>query len=346
MVEADNIFRELAGSQVLVTGGAGFIGCNVANRLLEAGAVVTVVDDLSAGHERNLRSGVKIIRGTVTDLPLIRELARDASIVIHLAARSIASSTENPYADFQVNIGGTLNVLMAVRGTAVRRVVYASSSSVYGNAPSLPANEDDVPDVLSPYSVSKLAGEHYCEAFYETYGVKTVALRYSNVYGPAQRPENPYTGVVSKFLSSVMSRHPLLIFGDGKQTRDYTFVDDVVEATLRAAIIPKAEGRVYNVGTGCETSVNTLAAMTARIGGISLCCKRVEGRKIDNIHRRAVNIQKIRRELGWAPKVLLEEGLRRTYEWMERECASQLIRHPELPGGPRDWGHGLSNYDS
>jgi len=311
--------RAFAGRRVLVTGGAGFVGGRVVRRLVEQGAHVTVLDDLFTGRTEVLPTAVQFVQGSVTDATLVRDLVADASVVFHMAARNIIASTRNPLDDFQTNIGGTLNVLMAARESRPDRVVYTSSTSVYGNPRSIPINEDDPLVLLSPYAVSKLGGENYCGAFYESYGVPVAVVRYSNVYGPGQRPDNPYCGVVSKFFAAAWAGEPIQVHGDGEQTRDYTFVDDAVAATLMAAIHPRAEGEVFNVGTGIETSVNALAAGIAAAAGRKVEVQHVDRRDIDNIRRRVVNIEKIRRMLRWVPQVTLERGLAETAEWLARE---------------------------
>ena len=255
--------RAFAGRRVLVTGGAGFVGGAVVGRLVEQGARVTVLDDLFTGRADTLPTSVQFVEGSVTDAQLVRDLVADASVVFHMAARNIIASTKNPRDDFETNIGGTLNVLLAARDSRPDRVVYTSSASVYGNPRSIPINEDDPLVLLSPYAVSKLGGENYCNAFYESYGLPVAVVRYSNVFGEGQRPDNPYCGVVSKFFAAAMAGDPLQIHGDGEQTRDYTYVDDAVAATLMAAIHPRAEGEVFNIGTGIETSVNALAVGVA-----------------------------------------------------------------------------------
>ena len=312
-------FDNISGRKVVVTGGAGFVGSNIVRRLLKEGAEVVVLDDFYTGNEENLPlpdPRLEVVRGSVTDFDLVRRVLKGADSVIHEAARNIIVSTRNPREDYEVNIGGTLNVLLAVRELGIRRVVYASSASVYGNPRYLPINEDDATNMLSPYSVSKFAGENYCKAFYESYGLSASMVRYSNVFGTAQRPDNPYCGVVSKFFEAAMRGEAPRIHGDGEQTRDFTFIDDVVEATLLAAFSAKAEGQVYNIGTGRETSVNQLALMIIKITGADVEPVYVDRRDIDNIRRRVLNIEKIRRELRWSPSVTVEQGLRRTYEWL------------------------------
>jgi UDP-glucose 4-epimerase len=308
------------GKKVVVTGGAGFVGSNIVRRLLKEGAKVVVLDDFYTGNESNLPVGdpnLEVVKGSVTDFELTRDVVRGAISVIHEAARNIIVSTRNPREDYEVNIGGTLNVLLAVRECNVPRMVYASSASVYGNPRYLPINEDDSTNMLSPYAVSKFAGENYCKAFYESYGLSTSMVRYSNVYGLAQRPDNPYCGVIAKFFETAMSGKAPRIHGDGEQTRDFTYIDDVVDATLLAGFSPKAEGQVYNVGTGRETSVNQLARMIIQVTGAEVEPEYVDRRDIDNIRRRVVNIEKIRRELRWSPSVTIEKGLRYTYQWLK-----------------------------
>jgi UDP-glucose 4-epimerase len=307
--------RSFRGRRVLVTGGAGFVGGAVARRLVEAGARVTVLDDLFTGQRETVPPEATFVEGSVTDEALVRDLVADAAVVFHLAARNIIASTANPRDDYSTNIGGTLNVLLAARETRPERVVYSSSTSVYGNPRSIPINEDDGIVLLSPYAVSKLAGEHYCLAFYESYGVSVACVRYSNIYGPGQRPDNPYCGVVSKFLASAYAGQPLPVHGDGEQTRDFTFIDDAVDATLLAAVQPRAEGDVFNIGTGTETSVNQLAAVVGRATDRPIAIAHIDRRDIDNIRRRVVNIEKARRMLRWTPQTTLERGMRATAQW-------------------------------
>ena len=311
---------KIAGQRIVVTGGAGFVGSNVVRRLLTENARVVVLDDFYTGDDNNLPTGepnLEVVRGSVTDYDLVRDVTAGASLVFHLAARNIIVSTRNPREDYEVNIGGTLNVLLAARESNIPRVVYSSSTSVYGNPRYLPINEDDATNMLSPYAVSKFAGENYCKAFYESYGLSSAVVRYSNVYGTAQRPDNPYCGVVAKFFESAMKGEPPRIHGDGEQTRDFTYIDDVVEATLLAGISPKADGQVYNVGTGREVTVNQLARTIIEITGANVEPAFVDRRDIDNIRRRVVNIEKIRRELRWIPTFTVEQGLRRTYQWLK-----------------------------
>ena len=305
--------------KVLVTGGAGFVGSNLVPKLASEGAVVTVLDDLFTGDLSNLGPTIKevtFVKGSVTDYDLVEDLVKKAEIVFNLAARNIIVSTQRPREDFNVNAGGMLNVLIAARKCGVGKVVYASSASVYGNARYLPVNEDDHLNILNPYAASTLAAENYCMAFYESYDVPITILRYSNVYGTNQSPTNPYCGVVSKFFDAVLNSLAPQINGDGEQTRDYTFVGDVVEATMLAALSPKAIGEVLNVGTGKETTVKHLADLIVKISGNDMCPVHIDRRDIDNIRRRVLNIEKTRKNLKWIPTVSLEEGLHRTYQWL------------------------------
>jgi UDP-glucose 4-epimerase len=313
----------LEGRKVLVTGGAGFVGSALVRRLVQTGARVTVLDDLFTGRRENVAPEAEFVEGSVCDAPQVERVVSRNELVVHAAARNIVVSTRNPREDYETNIGGTLNVLLAARASKVSRVVYTSSTSVYGNPRYLPINEDDHLSLLTPYAVSKLAGEHYCMAFYESYGLPATAVRYSNVFGPGQDPANPYCGVVAKFIEALFAGRPPVIHGDGGQTRDFTYIDDAVEATLMALTSERALGEVFNVGTGAETSVNQLAETLGRLTGVTLPAEHSNRRDIDNIRRRVVNIEKTRRILRWVPEVTLVEGLRRTVEWQQRRNAER-----------------------
>ena len=313
----------LEGRNVLVTGGAGFVGSALVRRLVGTGARITVLDDLFTGQRENVPAGVEFVEGSVCDAALVERVVARHELVIHAAARNIVVSTRNPREDYETNIGGTLNVLLAARASKAARVVYTSSTSVYGNPRYLPINEDDHLSLLTPYAVSKLAGEHYCMAFYESYGLPATAVRYSNVFGPGQDPTNPYCGVVAKFIDHLFAGRAPVIHGDGNQTRDFTYIDDAVEATLLATTSERALGEVFNVGTGVETSVNQLAEVLGRVTGVSLPAEHSDRRDVDNIRRRVVNIEKTRRTLRWVPEVTLEEGLRRTVAWQRQHNAER-----------------------
>ena len=309
--------------KALVTGGAGFLGSRLTERLLAEGAEVIVLDNFFTGKRRNLPSSdrLQVVEGSVLDRDLLFQLVSRVEFVFHFAVRNIIVSTKDPLADFQTNAQGTLNVLLAVREykERIRRMIYASSSSVYGNPRYVPINEDDPFNILSPYAASKASGEFCCWAFAEIYQVPITILRYSNVYGVGQDPTNPYCGVVAKFLTAAERGEALTIYGDGQQTRDFTYIYDAVEATLLAALSPKAEGEVFNVGTGVETSINTLAELVNEMYGNTLSIVYTARRDIDNIRRRVLNIEKIRSRLRWMPSVPLAEGLRLTRKWLRGE---------------------------
>lgn len=329
----DTLERSFGGRRILVTGGAGFVGSAVTRRLVDAGARVTVLDDLFTGQADAVPTGASLVQGSVTNVELIKDLVADHSLVFHLAARNIIASTANPRDDYDTNIGGTLNVLLAAKASRPDRVVYSSSASVYGNPRTIPINEDDPLWTLSPYAVSKLGGENYCTAFSESYGLRVATVRYSNVYGPGQRPDNPYCGVVSKFLVDAYAGRPITVHGDGEQTRDYTYIDDAVEATLTAAIHPRAEGEIFNIGTGIETSVNRLATAIGEALEVPVDIQHVDRRDIDNIRRRVVNIEKIRRMLQWTPQWTLERGLGETAAWFKASSFAQASLAPQEARG-------------
>jgi UDP-glucose 4-epimerase len=293
--------------RALVTGGAGFIGTNLVNRLVDEGHEITILDDLSA-HNPLFRQD-RLVHGSVTDGTLVDKLARQSDIIFHLAVRTMALSTIDPRSDLRVSIEGTLNVLLAAQQYNVP-VVYTSSSAVYGNGIP-PFREDARVDLLTPYAAGKYAAEGYCRALY---GVRVAIVRLSNVYGPYQSPMNPYCGVVAKFMDRARWKMPLAIFGNGEQTRDFTYVADAVEAIMLAA--QKGIGQVINVGTGVETSIKRLAEIVGEMFGFGQI-EYTDRRDIDLIGRRMLDCNRTARVLGWQPKTDLATGLELTKQWME-----------------------------
>lgn len=294
----------------IVTGGAGFIGSHIAEALADRHEVV-VIDDFSTGHPENLQGfDVTLVEGSVADLPLLKEVFAGADGVFHEAAiASVPKSVADPLATHEANLTGTLDVLLAARDTGVRKVVLASSSAVYGESPELPKREGMLPEPLSPYAVSKLAGEHYAASFSRLYGLQTVCLRYFNVFGPRQDPSSPYSGVISIFADRILAGEPITIYGDGEQTRDFVYVADVVRANLRA-MEGGAEG-VFNIACGRTTTLNALAETMMRAAGRTVEVGHAEARAGD-IRHSCADIARAREVLGWAPEWGLEEGLART----------------------------------
>ena len=312
----------------VVTGGAGFIGSHLAARLLADGARVRVLDDFSTGSWDNLptTSGddLEVIRGDIRDLGAVERAASGATAIFHQAAmRSVPRSVADPLGANEHNVTGTLQVFEAARRAGVRRVVYASSSSVYGDRPELPKREDQAPAPISPYAVSKLAGEHYARVWHRLYGVETVGLRYFNVFGPRQDPASEYAAVIPKFILWALRGQPLEVHGDGGQSRDFTYIDNVVDANLRAAASPDVGGEVFNVGCGEQLSLLEIVGCLERILGRALTRHHTPRRAGDVAHTLA-DVAKAKRLLGYAPIVDFDEGLARTVEYFRRHEA--LVR--------------------
>jgi UDP-glucose 4-epimerase len=305
----------------LVTGGAGFIGSHLVDALLGEGHAVRVLDDFSTGDPANLeraRGRAEVIEGDVTDPESVRRAVRGADVVFHQAAlASVPRSVADPLATHRVCVDGTLRVLVAAREAGVRRVVYAASSSAYGPSPRLPKSETDPTGALSPYAAAKLAGEHYCAAFHEVYGLETVRLRYFNVFGPRQSPDSPYAAVIPRFIAALTSGRRPVIHGDGLQSRDFTFVEDVVQANLRAARTPGVGGQVYNVACGRRTTLLELVEHLNRLLGTDLAPTHTDPRPGDVRHSEA-DIQRARDDLGYRPTTEIPAGLRRCLEWWQR----------------------------
>jgi UDP-glucose 4-epimerase len=301
--------------KALVTGGGGFIGSNLVRGLLEAGHDVRILDNYSTGNRRNIldiADDVEIVEGELRSYERVHNAIRGVEIVFHLGALpSVPRSVQDPLTSSAVTIEGTLNVLLAARDEGIKRVVYASSSSVYGNGGSLPRVESAAPDPISPYAVAKLAAEKYCTSFSRVYGLETIALRYFNVFGPRQDPTSQYAAVVPRFITRIRDDEPVPIYGDGTQSRDFTYVANVVEGNLRAAEAEGANGVVLNVATGRSASVNELADRIAEVVGRPARTEYLPVRTGD-VQDSWADISEAKRLLGWEPKVSLEEGLRLT----------------------------------
>jgi UDP-glucose 4-epimerase len=310
----------------LVTGGAGFIGSHLAEALVAAGHKVRVLDDLSTGRIENLREvegQVQLIEGSILDTPLLVDSIQDIRWVFHLAALpSVQRSVEDAEATHTVCATGTLKILRAARDAGVRRVIYAASSSAYGgvSGQALPENAPVCPQ--SPYAVAKLAGEHYCQCFTRLYGLETVCLRFFNVFGPRQRADSPYAAVIPLFIAALAANRPPNIYGDGLQSRDFTFVRDVVQALLKAAEAPGAVGNVYNVGTGERTSLLELVNHINQILGTNIQPLHSIARRGD-VRCSQADISRARRDLGYEPSVSLAEGLRSTFEWVPTHASTR-----------------------
>lgn len=304
--------------KALVTGGAGFIGSNLTRALVAGGHSVRVLDNLMTGKSENL-DGVAcdVVEGSVEDLDLLHAASEGIEVVFHQAALpSVKRSVDDPIRTHQVNATGTLNVLLAAREAGVRRVVYASSSSAYGDTPVLPKREDMPTSPQSPYAVSKLTGEQYCRVFTRVYGLETVSLRYFNVFGPRQDPTNQYAAVIPLFITAFLNRSRPTVFGDGKQTRDFTFIDNVVNANLLAATSgPRSSGETFNVACGERIDLNELLRITAELIGVDDCDANYIDPRPGDIRDSLAAIDKSADLLGYKPTIDLTEGLRRTIAW-------------------------------
>ena len=302
----------------LVTGGAGFIGSNTVDELVRRGHSVVVLDDFSSGKEDNLaevRNKITFIKGSITDIEVVRKAMHEAEYVLHLAAKtSVPRSVKDPIETNKINIDGTLNVLVAAKELKVKRVVFAASSSAYGETPTLPKVETMQAEPISPYGVTKYVGELYGQAFGRCYGLENVALRYFNIFGPRQDPSSPYSGVLAKFCSAFLEDTQPVVFGDGEQTRDFTYVENAVQANLLACEAPSVSGKVFNVGVGGRVSLNEVVRALGKISGKTLETK-YEPPRDGDIRDSQADITQARELLGYEPQVSFEEGLSRTYEW-------------------------------
>jgi nucleoside-diphosphate-sugar epimerase len=311
----------LYGLKVLVTGGGGFIGSHTVDRLLADGHDVRVLDNFTTGRRENLldvRADIEVVEGDIQSYERVSNAVRGCEIVLHEAALpSVPRSVQDPLTSNATNVTGTLNVLLASRDAGVERVVYASSSSIYGANPELPKHEALLPQPISPYAVAKLAGEGFCRSFWEVFGLETVALRYFNVFGPRQDPLSQYAAVIPNFATALMNGRPPRVFGDGEQSRDFTYVANVVEGNVLAMDADGVDGRVFNIAAGQRTSLNALLRTLEGLTGHHVEPSYGEPRPGDVRHSQA-DVSAAERDLGFRPEVSVEEGLRLTLDWFGR----------------------------
>jgi UDP-glucose 4-epimerase len=304
----------------LVTGGAGFIGSNIAEELVRVGARVRILDNFSAGKKEHIAafSGkIELIKGDIRSDADLKKAVKGVTYILHQAAlRSVPKSVDQPEPTNENNVTGTLKLLVAARDAGVKRLVYASSSSAYGECKVFPQKETFTPAPVSPYAISKLAAEYYCVMFARTYGLETVSLRYFNVFGPRQDPESKYSAVIPKFMEQAKAGIPLEIHWDGKQSRDFTFVANVVQANIKAALSPKAAGKVYNIGCGgCNSLLDLVKIIEDEIG--RKVDKKFLPKRAGDVRKTFADISAAKRDLGYAPVVKFDEGVRRTWEYFK-----------------------------
>lgn len=326
--------NSLKDKRVLVTGGAGFIGCNLVRRLIKEGAQVRVFDNFSTGKRENIQSIIDdlitelpnnsitnnfdIFEGDLRDFALILEATKDIEIIFHQAALpSVIRSVRAPNTTNDVNITGTLNLLESARANGVRKVIYASSSSIYGDSETLPKKEDMIPNPLSPYAVSKIAGEHYMKVFSYLYGINTIILRYFNVYGPHQDPNSEYSGVIAKFITAFINNKPITVYGDGEQSRDFTYVDDVVEANILAAK-SNVSGDVFNVAGGNRHTLNQMVKILKSIFKKDDCEVVYKDVRPGDVKHSQAEVTKVKETLNFKAQISFEKGLRKTVEWYRK----------------------------
>jgi nucleoside-diphosphate-sugar epimerase len=307
---------------VLVTGGAGFVGSHIAATLAERGARVRVLDDLSTGHSENLEEiggRVDFVRGSVNDGEVLRRALEGVELIFHEAAiPSVPRSVADPVETHRACAEGTFSLLNAAREAGVKRLVYAASSSAYGDQPTLPKHEEMAPQPLSPYAAAKLVGEYYCQVWTRTYNFETVCLRYFNVFGPRQDPSSPYSGVISRFISALLRGEQPVIYGDGEQSRDFTYVANAVDANLRAAETTTGVGQVINVANGERITLNQLLDTLKQITGKPEVDAEYRETRVGDVRHSLADISRAREHLGYEPQVGLEEGLRKTIEWWKQ----------------------------
>lgn len=302
----------------LITGGAGFIGSSIAANLIKRNEKVRIIDNFSTGNMSNIEpflDKIELFKGDLRDIKTVNKAVDGIDFCFHEAALpSVARSVEDPLGSNEVNITGTLNLLIACRNQGVKRVVYAASSSAYGDTPVLPKQEDMFPSPLSPYAITKLTGEQYCRVFYSLYKLETIALRYFNVFGPNQDPTSEYSAVIPKFITAMLKGNSPTIYGDGEQSRDFTYIDNVIDANLLAIQTQNGLGQVFNAACGARISLNELVEAINNILGTNLKPNYAEPRLGDVRHSLA-DISNIRDCLGYEPQISFMEGLKRTIEW-------------------------------
>ncbi len=309
-------------SLYLVTGGAGFIGSNIVEKLLSIGEKVRVLDNFSTGKRGNILAfldRIELVEGDIRSYHIVREALYGVDFVLHQAALpSVPRSIKDPITTNEVNVAGTLNILDAAKNAGIKRLVYASSSSIYGTSASLPTKENMAPDPISPYAVSKLAGEKYCKVFFKVFGLETVVLRYFNVFGPKQDPTSQYSGVIAKFINAFLNNKPITVYGNGKQSRDFTYVEDVAEANILAANChSNYTGKVFNVARGDRVTLNQMIEVLKEVFNMDNQVSYTDPRTGDVKHSEA-DVSKIEKELGYKTKIAFKDGLKKTVNWYRK----------------------------
>ena len=303
----------------LVTGGAGFIGSHIAAALIDRGARVRIIDDLSTGHRENVAEiggDIDFIQASLTDRNALTKALEDVELVFHEAAiPSVPRSVAQPTETHEASVNATFSLLLAARDQKVRRLVYAASSSAYGDQPELPKQEDMRPDPLSPYAVAKLVGEYYCQVFSRVYELETVSLRYFNVFGPRQDPGSQYSGVISRFIDASLNGRQPMIYGDGEQSRDFTYISNVVDANLKAAESNSAIGQVINIANGVRITINEVFEMVKKLTGHEDLHAEYAPARAGDVRDSLADLSRARSLLAYSPQVGLEEGLRLTIDW-------------------------------